>query len=33
VQRDVPEDVRRELDDLRRELRDLKAKMEEKSRN
>ena len=33
VQRDVPDDVRRELDELRRELRDLKSKLEEKSRN
>jgi len=33
IQRDVPDDVRRELDDLRRELRDLKSKLEEKNRN
>jgi serine protease Do len=33
IQRDVPDDVRRELDDLRRELRDLKSKLEDKSRN
>jgi serine protease Do len=34
VQRDIPDDVRRELDDLRRELRDLKTKLEEdKNRN
>jgi C-terminal processing protease CtpA/Prc len=33
VQREVPDDVRRELDDLRRELRDLKSKLEDKSRN
>jgi S1-C subfamily serine protease len=33
MQRDIPDDVRRELDDLRRELRDLKTKVEEKSRN
>ena len=28
VQRDIPDDVRREIDDLRRELRDLKTKVE-----
>jgi serine protease Do len=34
IQRDVPDDVRRELDDLRRELRDLKTKLEDnKSHN
>ena len=33
MQREVPDDVRRELDDLRRELRDLKSKLEDKSRN
>jgi serine protease Do len=33
VQREIPDDVRRELDDLRRELRDLKSKLEDKSRN
>jgi hypothetical protein len=33
VQREIPDDVRRELDDLRRDLRDLKSKLEDKSRN
>jgi serine protease Do len=33
MQRDIPDDVRRELDDLRRELRDLKTKVEGKSNN
>jgi len=33
VQREMPDDVRRELDDLRRELRDLKTKLEDKSHN
>jgi len=33
MQREIPDDVRRELDDLRRELRDLKTKLEDKSRN
>ncbi len=33
IQREVPDDVRKELDDLRRELRDLKTKVEGKSNN